>query len=130
MTPSRALQALVVDDDPLMRQLLAETLRSEGLEVREAANGFEALAAVQQNAPDLIFMDIVMPEKDGIETIRELRKQGNAAWIVAISGHTRVGDRLLLEAARAFGANDALAKPFQTAAVAKIARERLARAQR
>jgi CheY-like chemotaxis protein len=111
------LAALVVDDDPIIRQVLVECLKLHGIKAAEAGNGFECLSALEKSHFDVIFMDIVMPEKDGIETIIELRKRGNKSWIVAISAYTKIGDKLLLEAAKIFGANDAINKPFSAAMV-------------
>ena len=110
-SPER-LRALVTDDDPAVRRILAETLLLQGIDVIEAGNGVQALAAAATQRFDVIFMDIVMPEKDGIETIIELRKRGIASRIVMISSHTKFGDMLLLEAARSVGANDFIQKPF------------------
>jgi two-component system, OmpR family, response regulator MprA len=111
-TPSGRLRALVVDDDLAVRRVLTETLVLQGIDVVEAGNGIQALEAVAANTFDVIFMDIVMPEKDGIETIIDMRRQGISCRIIAISSHSKFGDMLLLEAARSVGANDFIQKPF------------------
>ena len=103
---------LVVDDDPVFRNLLTATLAQAGAQAVTAANGDECLQLVAQHSFDLIFMDIVMPGKDGIETIIELRKGGNASWIIAISSQQKLGDQLLTDAACALGANDFMSKPL------------------
>ena len=103
---------LVVDDDPVFRNLLTATLAQAGAQATTAANGDECLQLVAQHSFDLIFMDIVMPGKDGIETIIELRKGGNASWIIAISSQQKLGDQLLTDAACALGANDFMSKPL------------------
>jgi CheY-like chemotaxis protein len=103
---------LVVDDDPVFRNLLTATLAQAGAQAVTAANGDECLQLVARHSFDLIFMDIVMPGKDGIETIIELRKGGNASWIIAISSQQKLGDQLLTDAACALGANDFMSKPL------------------
>ena len=65
---------LVVDDEPAVRRLVLETLAREGLRLREAANGAEALAAVRKEIPDAIVLDLVMPEMDGFEVLAELQR--------------------------------------------------------
>ncbi len=101
-----------MDDDPLFRNLLTATLVQAGAHVVSAATGEECLQMVAERSFDLIFMDIVMPGKDGIETIIELRKSGNTSWVIAISSQQKLGDQLLTEAACALGANDFMSKPL------------------
>ncbi|HRD29161.1 MAG TPA: response regulator, partial [Caulobacter sp.] len=67
---------LIVDDDPHIRQLLAFALTKAGLEAREAEDGEAALAAVADNPPDLVILDINMPRLNGLEVCRRLRAQG------------------------------------------------------
>jgi DNA-binding response OmpR family regulator len=120
-----AVRVLVVDDDPIIRQLLAECLRAAGMAVSEAANGVHCLRMAETETFDVIFMDIVMPEKDGIETTLELRKRGVKSWIIVISSQKKIGDTMLLDAAKSLGANDALQKPFNIATVARDVRSLL-----
>jgi CheY-like chemotaxis protein len=109
--PVAEITALVVDDDELVRETLADVLLSNGVAVSKARNGNECLRMVQKQSFDVIVMDIIMPEKEGLETIATLRRQRSGAKIIAISGggRTRNGDFLAL--ARRFGANRALHKP-------------------
>jgi len=65
---------LLVDDDSVNRKLMAKTLKEQGWTVREAGNGLEALAVLQENIPELIFLDLIMPEMDGFSFLAELRK--------------------------------------------------------
>ena len=69
---------LVVEDDPATRDVIRRTLEGDGWQVIEAANGRLALAAVSQTVPDLILLDLMMPEMDGFEFVAELRR--NEAW--------------------------------------------------
>ncbi len=103
--PSRVL---VVDDDPHLREVVAFALRQAGFEVEEAVNGREALAAVARAAPALIVLDLVMPELDGFEVCREVRKT-SALPIVFLSSRDDEVDRILgLE----LGGDDYVSKPF------------------
>jgi CheY-like chemotaxis protein len=104
---------LVVDDEELVRVTLCQMLEQAGYEVIEAANGNQALRVFQEQEVDLVVTDIFMPEKEGIETIRELRKLRPDIKIIAISGGGRTGDLDYLELAKDLGAKRALTKPFK-----------------
>jgi CheY-like chemotaxis protein len=103
---------LLVDDDDALRKMLGLNLAMMGYAVTEATNGKEALAAQKSEPADLILTDLVMPEKEGIETIGELRKKYPAAKIIAMSGGGRVSAADYLKVAKMMGADFALAKPF------------------
>lgn len=101
---------LIIDDDPDLRRVMARVLVEAGHQVREAKNGIDGLAIFRSRHSECIIADIVMPEKEGIETIRELRQHAPNLPILAISGaHRRT---FYLHAATALGANASLAKPF------------------
>lgn len=102
---------LLIDDNAPLRGLLREMLESRSFHVAEAGDGAEALRAVRQHRPDVVVCDVLMPEKDGLQTIRELRALQPGLKVVAMSGGG--GARVnLLGAARAFGAAELLQKPF------------------
>jgi DNA-binding response OmpR family regulator len=103
---------LLVDDDPDIRSLLKIMLTGEGHEVVEATDGAEALEVAQTQPFDLVLTDLIMPDKEGIETIMELRKKFPRIRIIAMSGGGvgRHGDYLGL--AGKLGAMRTLAKPF------------------
>ncbi len=103
---------LIIDDDSLVRQALVLMLEHESHEVMEAANGREAIRIMRQWQPDLVITDIIMPETDGFETIRELRNTAAELKIIAISGGDPIGTRDILEIAREFGADAAFGKPI------------------
>ena len=112
---------LLVDDDDAIRGMLRKMLMSAGFEVEEAANGNVAVAAYCRQPSDLVITDLVMPEKDGLETIMELRRLDPAVKIIAMSGGGRSlgpGERYL-ESARTFGALRVLSKPFSASALLK-----------
>lgn len=112
----------VVDDDELVRGTVRQTLESAGHEVVEAANGKQALIAFAKKPPDLVIMDILMPEHEGIETIAGLRRAKVTVPILAISGGGRAGLSEFLAIAEKFGANASLRKPFdRKTLLAKVA---------
>jgi CheY-like chemotaxis protein len=102
---------LIVDDDETVRDLIVITLKRLGHTVLEAANGMEAMTMFRKHRPDIIITDMVMPDRDGIETIMDLRREGSKIPIIAISGNsTRTA--LYLKAAQQLGALQVLSKPF------------------
>ncbi len=84
MTKPGPLKILVVDDEAAIRNLLDDLLGDEGYVVYTASNGRAALAMVQQERPDLILMDVMMPELDGLETLRRLRAVEDSAVVPVI----------------------------------------------
>ncbi|MDD4587267.1 MAG: PAS domain S-box protein [Heliobacteriaceae bacterium] len=109
-----ALSILVVEDNLINQTVLINLLRVQGHHVETAANGREALSLLAENNYDLILMDILMPEMDGLETTHWIRKQeagtGRHIPIIALTAHAIYGDR---EKFLAAGMDDYLAKPVQ-----------------
>ena len=103
---------LVVDDDDQVRSMLQRVLMQAGFWVRTASNGRHALVALEQEVPDLLLTDIIMPEKEGIELITTVRGKLPDLPIIAISGGGQVDPEQYLELARMLGANKVLGKPF------------------
>lgn len=103
---------LVVDDEELARFTIREILESAEHEVTEAFNGIEAISRQKEQPFDLVITDIIMPEKEGVETIIELRKDFPDLKIIGISGGGRTRNMDFLELAKQFGAERILAKPF------------------
>ena len=104
---------LVIDDDDRFRGLLRETLTEAGHDVLAASDGSDGVELFAQNQVDLIVTDIIMAEKEGFETIYELRRDHPSLPIIAISGggHHASGDSYL-RTAEALGADRSLQKPF------------------
>jgi CheY-like chemotaxis protein len=119
---------LLVEDDDGVRTILKKTLAAAGHDVEEAANGLLAMAAYRRQPRDLVITDLVMPEKDGLETIMELRRLDPSIRIIAVSGGGRTLGlgQLYLESARAIGAARILAKPFSSSALLTAVAEVLA----
>ena len=103
---------LVIEDNDNFRLLLRLQLESAGYEVREARNGTEGLQRYGEQPVDVVVCDLFMPEKEGLETIRELRQAGEAK-IIAISGDG-LDATSFLRVALHFGAARALSKPFES----------------
>ncbi len=103
---------LIIDDDDNVRLSLKMALEDEDHEVAEAPNGAEGVQRVQERPVDLVISDIFMPEKEGLETIDEIRRDYPDIKIIAISGGGRMDPREYLDIARRVGADRALMKPF------------------
>jgi len=103
---------LIVDDDARVRELVRVALSLEGYNVHEAGGAEEGMAAVEQGRPDLILLDVRMPQVDGWEMLRRLQEQHGAGAIPVIMFSGHVDDAEQREAA-ARGARGFLAKPFE-----------------
>jgi len=104
---------LIIDDEEQMRGMLRQMLERAGYEVIDAADGKEGMKLFRREPADLIITDLLMPEKEGLETIMELRREFPGTKIIAISGGGREGILDFLPAARKLGACATLAKPFE-----------------
>lgn len=111
---------LVIDDEAGIRSLVRSTLERVGHRVVEAADGRIGVQLAASETPDLIVTDMLMPEQEGLETIRELRRRGIRAPIIAMSGGGRTARMDFLNVAREFGANVVLKKPFRPARLTEI----------
>jgi len=103
---------LLVDDDESFRPMLHETLERFGYEVVTAVNGREAIDRYRERPADLVLTDVIMPDKEGLETIREIRREWPDARIIAMSGGGCTSSDNYLKMARTMGAAEVLSKPF------------------
>jgi len=101
---------LLVDDEPDTVRLVRKILQADGCEVIEATDGEQALAAYAQRAPDLLLLDIILPHRDGLEVLREIRQADSITGIIMVSALT--SERITVDAMLA-GADDYISKPFQ-----------------
>jgi two-component system OmpR family response regulator len=111
--PKRQLRAVVVDDDDDIRLLLRRTLEMQGFAVTEAASGAEALLKIKEYRPDIVTLDLNLPDLDGVEVCRALRKFSDAYVIMITARVDEIDELMGLE----IGADDFISKPFSPRAV-------------
>jgi len=105
---------LVVDDEDQLRQLIREILEQAGYQVTEARDGKEAVLQYRLAPADVVIMDILMPEQDGLETTSTLRREFPNVKIIAITGSSEmIGILSFLDVAKMLGAHRTLQKPFE-----------------
>ncbi len=100
---------LIVDDEPSIRQSLSGLLLDEGFNVSSASNGYEALKIIETDSPDLVLLDIWMPGIDGLETLKEIKKNSEHIQVIIITGHGTIETAVK---ATKFGAFDFIEKPL------------------
>jgi DNA-binding response OmpR family regulator len=103
---------LVLDDEPSILLMIKKMLEKEGHEVYVALNGIEGMELFEEYKPDMVITDIIMPGKEGLETILELRKNYPGLKIIAISGGGRIGPQGYLPSAKYLGADMVFQKPL------------------
>jgi DNA-binding response OmpR family regulator len=108
---SSGRQVLVVDDEPMLRNLLSRLLRMEGYEVLEAEDGQKAIEIVRANEPDLVLLDVMLPARDGLDVLGDLRRTTNVP-VILVSALGEEADRVL---GLKMGADDYVVKPFSAA---------------
>ncbi|MEE1813995.1 response regulator transcription factor [Streptomyces sp. NPDC090082] len=107
---NEAERILIVDDEPAVREALRRSLAFEGYATLDAADGLDALTAMESYAPDLVVLDVQMPRMDGLTAARRIRAAGSTVPILMLTARDTVGDRVTgLDA----GADDYLVKPFE-----------------
>jgi len=106
------MRVLIIDDEELARFTIRESLENAHYDVEEAENGRIGIEKQIETPFDLIITDLIMPDKEGIETIIELKNTFPSVKIIAISGGGRSQNMDFLEMSERFGANQVLAKPF------------------
>ena len=116
---------LIVDDEPMTQDLLRLMLEPAGFRVTSAEHGLEALQKIQENKPDIMILDVMMPHMDGITVCKEVRRNAETADlpIVMLSGKTHLN---AIEEGLNAGANRYLAKPMSRTDLIKNLREVLA----
>ena len=114
---------LIMDDDPLVRSMLRMKLEDEGFEVEEASNGKEGVATYKLNKPDVVIIDLLMPEKEGVETIQELKHFAPDVKVIAISGGGRISAEICLSMAKNLGAKYTFAKPVENEELIQAVKE-------
>ncbi|NQU61641.1 MAG: response regulator [Rhodospirillales bacterium] len=105
-------KVLIIDDDKVVRELARRMLEPQNHTIFEACDGVEGIQVFQDEAPDVVITDILMPNADGLEVIREIMRLDPDAKIIAISGVGRAPEQAYLKHAQTFGATATLPKPF------------------
>jgi CheY-like chemotaxis protein len=105
----------VIEDDELVRSRLADMLRERGHNVLEADSADRGIDLIRTEKADVAVVDILMPDRDGLEAIGQLRRTRPDLRIVAISGGGRVGPQIYLDLAKQIGADASLTKPIEQA---------------
>jgi two-component system OmpR family response regulator len=107
--PGPEARLLVVDDEPNILELLAASLRYAGFEVETAANGATALTAARRFRPDLVVLDVMMPDMDGFAVVKRLRGEGTDVPVVFLTARDATEDKV---AGLSVGGDDYVTKPF------------------
>ena len=105
----RPIRVLVVDDEPTLSELVGLALRYEGWQVRTAADGMSAIAAAREFKPDLVVLDVMLPDVDGLEVLRRLRADIERMPVLFLTAKDDVSDRI---AGLTAGGDDYVTKPF------------------
>ncbi len=116
---------IVIDDEPYILLMLKKMLEKEGHQVEMATNGVEGINLYHEKGAELIITDIVMPEKEGLETIINLKAENPSLKVIAISGGGRVDSREYLHSAQLLGAERIFQKPFKKDEIVQAVKELL-----
>ncbi len=124
MSTNPSQRVLVVDDEPSIVDAVATSLRYEGFDVEEATTGRAALVSAQDRTPDLIVLDVMLPDLDGLEVTRRLRMDGIRSPVLFLTARDSLEDKV---AGLTIGGDDYVTKPFALAEVVARARAILRR---
>lgn len=120
------IKILVIDDDELVRLTLKNSIKKLGFSVFEAQNGNEGIALYKRERPHLVITDILMPDKEGLETITEIRAMDPSAKIIAMSGGGAGQNMSFLQLAQRLGADRIMSKPVKPDELVNVVRSLLA----
>jgi DNA-binding response OmpR family regulator len=123
-------RVLVVDDDPIQRAILAELLDVAGFGCEEACDGEQALEAMARCPADLVILDMLMPGKDGIEVLTEIKRHWPQTRVLTISAGGLMSPDQLLHLSRGLGADATMAKPLRRGEFMAAVRDLLSRSAR
>jgi two-component system OmpR family response regulator len=126
-TDSAAVRVLVVDDEPTLTELLSMALRYEGWQVRSAENGMAAVRIVREFVPDVVVLDVMLPDVDGLDVLHKLRASMPELPVLFLTARDSVEDRI---AGLTAGGDDYVTKPFSLEEVVARLRGLLRRAHR
>ncbi|HON19154.1 MAG TPA: response regulator [Salinivirgaceae bacterium] len=106
------IRLLIIDDDIIMREILKDALMEYPIIIDEASNGWEGMEKIKQNNYHVVLTDIIMPEKEGLELIREIKAKPNSVKVIATSSGGGGSAKMYLQMAAEFGADAIIEKPF------------------
>ena len=112
------MKLLIVDDSAFMRNMIKNILKSGNHEIREAANADEAIKVYQEFKPNIVFLDIILPGKNGVEILKEIKGIDNSAKVVMCTSVG--GQQKIIDEAVQSGAADIITKPFKEEDISKI----------
>ncbi|MDH4207131.1 MAG: response regulator [Desulfobacteraceae bacterium] len=116
---------LIIDDEAMILDLLVKILEREGYETVTASGGKDGIKIHRENPADLIITDLIMAEKDGLETIMELRRDFQDVKIIAMSGGGKIDSKTYLQIAKTMGAIEIITKPFDLRELLRTVQELL-----
>ena len=120
---TKMARIMVVDDEPEIAALVETMLRDDGHAVAVAANGREAIALIEAGGFDLVITDILMPEMEGVETLRAIKSLANPPKVIAMSGGGKLRQMDFLDFIVTFGAAASIAKPFRSPELRALVRK-------
>jgi excisionase family DNA binding protein len=123
-TPSEGPLVLIVDDDEKLREYVRVNLEAEGYEVREAGDAEGALGALGERSPDLILLDVMMPQVDGWETLRRIQEHTGVGAIPVVMFSGKIDEQSAAEAAQR-GAQGFIGKPFDPRSLIESTKQQL-----
>lgn len=106
------MKILIIDDDELIRLTIKKSLKDLRCIILEADNGSKGLALYKKESPDLVITDMLMPDKEGLETIKDIRLISPTVKVIAMSGGGSAKNMVFLQMAQKMGANVIMSKPF------------------
>lgn len=112
--PLHGKRVLIIEDNLILLKKLAERFAAAGADVSVASEGASGMRQFRKQQPDLVITDIIMPDKEGIDTICEIRVLAPKLPVLAISGGGRIQADVFLDLAKRLGATDVMAKPFRS----------------
>lgn len=121
------MKILVIDDDELILMACRNLFKKEGFTVLEASNGNAGLDLYKQERPDIVITDMLMPDKEGLETITDIRTFDPASKIIAMSSGGTTQNMSFLQLAKKIGADYVLKKPFKPAEILAVTKQMINR---
>ena len=119
---TRAAKILVVDDEPFILRSVTYVLRKAGFDVLEAHHGEEALQVIRAHHPALVFLDVMMPRRNGFEVLQTMKDEGllQESAVILLTAKGQESDRVR---GKELGARDYMTKPFSPMLIVKMAKE-------